>query len=216
MCGRFTLASSKDDIAEALGIVIDCDLLPRYNVAPTQDVLAVLNDGTMTAHWLRWGLVPSWADDPSIGNRMINARAETLQEKPSFRTALKKRRCIIVADSFYEWRKNADGTKTPMRIRLKNEKPFAFAGLWEIWSKGPSPLTSCTIITTSPNELTRTIHDRMPAILPPADFPQWLAPGETDTADLLRPYPAKEMEAYPVGKLVNSPGNDTPQCIQPA
>lgn len=216
MCGRYTLVSEKKRIAEALGIMIEFDLLPRYNIAPTQDVLAVLNDGKNSARWLRWGLIPAWADDPSIGNRMINARAETLAEKPSFRTALRKRRCLIIADSFYEWRKNPDGTKTPMRIRLKSERPFAFAGLWEVWTKRAHPILSCTIITTTPNELTRTIHDRMPAILPPSDFLAWLKPGEADPTGLFRPYPAEEMEAYAVSNAVNNPQNDRPECIQPA
>ncbi len=157
--------------------------------------------------------------DHKIGNRLINARGETLAEKPSFRTAFKRRRCLIPATGFYEWQRNPDSrTKTPMHIALKSGAPFAFAGLWESWhSPAGQSIQSCTIITTEPNDLMAPIHDRMPVILPPDAYNHWLDPAErTDLQDLLVPYSAQEMIAHPVSTLVNSPINDTPDCLKPA
>lgn len=166
----------------------------------------------------RWGLIPSWAKDTSIGNKMINARSETLLEKPSFKAAFKKRRCLILADGFYEWKKTGQ-EKLPMYIYLKNEKPFAFAGIWETWqSPDGSTMHSCAIITTAPNELMIPIHDRMPAILSKAHIDMWLDTSRVDEKillNLLNPYPSEEMSVYQVSKIVNSPQNDIPACIDP-
>jgi putative SOS response-associated peptidase YedK len=166
---------------------------------------------------MRWGLVPFWADDPKIGYKMINARAETVDEKASFKVPFRQQRCLILADGFYEWKKEGK-EKQPYRFRLKNEKPFAFAGLWSKWTKGEEPLYTCTIITTKPNELTRKVHDRMPVILPEDTYNMWLDPNMSDTEflkSLLLPYPAEEMETYPVSTLVNSPKNDLAEILSP-
>jgi putative SOS response-associated peptidase YedK len=171
--------------------------------------------------YFHWGLIPSWAKDVSIGNRMINARAETLAEKPAFRNALKRRRCLIPADGFYEWKKFADGKKQPMYIRMRDRRPFAFAGLWGVWrdkTGAGGEIPSCTIITTEPNTLMNSIHNRMPAIIRAEDYRQWLAPNERPTDELaamLKPYPEAEMEAFPVSKMVNSPANESAKCIDP-
>ena len=224
MCGRYTLILLNDLRKIFNWISPPEDGQPRYNIAPTQPVLIAANDapaGRFKFDFALWGLIPSWAKDPSIGNRMINARAETLAEKPAFRGALKRRRCLIPADGFYEWRKEPDGSKTPIYIRLKSHEPFAFAGLWEDWhdpTGGGSQSRSCTIITTRPNEMTASIHDRMPAIVPPERQKLWLSPGELSAADLdaiLGPYPAEAMEAYPVSKTVNSPRNEMAACVTP-
>ena len=165
---------------------------------------------------MRWGLIPSWAKDMSIGNRAINARAETLAEKPMFRTALRRRRCLILADGFYEWVR-AGKARQPMRILLTTGEPFAFAGLWETWTNpAGETIHSCTIVTTAPNDLTRPIHDRMPVILLPENESVWLNHSIEDASELnglLTPYPASEMEAYPVSPMVNSPANDIPDII---
>lgn len=224
MCGRYTLLKLVD-LTDYFPWVErpPTEMEPRYNIAPTQPILAATNqptpDGRYHFELLRWGLIPSWAKDVSIGNRMINARAETLAEKPAFRTAARVRRCLIPADGFYEWRKDFDGSKTPMRIHLKDHEPFAFAGLWEEWRNPDTgdPLRSCTIITTSPNELMESIHDRMPAILRKEDQQHWLKPGPMPPEEMmamLRPYPADEMEASPVGRFVNNPRNEGPQCVE--
>ncbi|MFQ5407986.1 MAG: SOS response-associated peptidase [Anaerolineales bacterium] len=223
MCGRFVLAIDPAELQEAFaGVEMPPPeaLQPRYNIAPTQPVAVIPNDGQHRLDFYVWGLIPSWAKDPKIGNRMINARAETLAEKPSFRAAYKRRRCLIPASGFYEWRRAPGGkTKTPMYIGLRSGAPFALAGLWESWwSPEGDQVLSCTIITTSPNELLAPIHNRMPVILPAAGHDLWLDPGEL-AADrlqgLLQPYPADEMRAYAVSTAVNNPRNDTPECIQP-
>lgn len=195
------------------------NLEPRYNIAPTQPVAVVRLDreGRRREFTLmRWGLIPSWAKDIGIGNRLINARAETLTEKPAFRTAFRRRRCLIPADGFYEWQKQAT-RKQPYFIGLPDRRPFAFAGLWEHWEGADgSVLDSCTIITTAANERVRVLHDRMPVILERADFADWLNPSTTldRLLHLLRPYPF-EMLLYPVSTLVNAPENDRPECIVP-
>lgn len=192
----------------------------RYNVAPMQDVPVVWNQPEPCLGLARWGLVPFWAKDPSIGSRMINARAETIAEKPAFRAALRQRRCLLPADGFYEWRR-VEGTeaKVPTYVRLADGSPFAFAGLWESWKQPDGGrLHTCTIITTEPNELMRTIHDRMPVILPESGMKQWMQPDVTDPAALLRllrPFPADRMEAYPVSRRVNHPSNDGPDLVVP-
>ncbi len=221
MCGRFTLTAEVSALQESFPwLYIPPEISPRYNIAPTQPVAVVANDGKNQLDFYTWGLVPAWAKDPQIGSRMINARAETLAEKPSFKTAFRRRRCLILADGFYEWQKQPTGkAKIPMYIRLASHQPFAFAGLWERWnSQDGSMILSCTIITTEPNELMQTIHNRMPVILPAEAYQKWLEPGEQNLeglAPLLKPYPAEQMVAHPVSTLVNSPANDLPQCIVP-
>lgn len=221
MCGRYTLirlADFTDMFPWIRGPAVEVPA--RYNIAPSQPVAVVPNDGKSRIDFFNWGLIPSWAKDPSIGNRMINARAETLDAKPAFRNALRRRRCLVPASGFYEWRKNPDGkTKTPMYIRLKGAKPFAFAGLWEVWhSSDGSEIRSCTIITGQPNELITPIHDRMAVILKEQDYARWLTPGELGpeaTMPILAPYPADQMEAIEVSRTVHSPKNDIPECIEP-
>jgi putative SOS response-associated peptidase YedK len=207
MCGRFTLKAKREAIAAEFDLP-DVPLLePRFNVAPTQAVAAVRLDketGARRLDLLRWGLVPSWSDDPSIGNRMINARAETVAEKPAYRNAFKARRCLIAADGFFEWQKQPGGRKQPFYIHRKDDRPFAFAGLWEHWEREAGALDTCALITTAPNALVRPIHDRMPAILRREEYDRWLDPSVKDTAvvsALLRPYPAEEMIATPVSPI---------------
>lgn len=223
MCGRFTLKTPLRQVAEAF----DAALSPaaagdgwaaRYNIAPTQQVLVVREStghGTRELVPLHWGLIPRWADDPAIGGRMINARSETLAEKPAFREAFRKRRCLVVADGFYEWRQGAK-PKQPYYIHLKQEGPFAFAGLWEHWQHGELAIDSCTIVTTEANELLRPLHDRMPVILPPEDYARWLDEEQQEAdalAPLLRPYAAEAMALRPVSTVVNSPRHDGPECL---
>lgn len=226
MCGRFTLtvdpAELQDIFRETIGeTILPKKFAPRFNIAPSQPVLAIPNDGANAADFFIWGLIPMWAKDPSIGNRLINARGETVADKPSFRGSFKYKRCLILADGFYEW-KAAPGrkTKTPYFIHMNDRKPFAFAGLWDSWeSPDGSSLKTCTIITTEPNELMATIHNRMPVILPPRDYAKWLdASPQTpeNLLPLLKPYPADAMSAHPVSTLVNKPENDSPELIVPA
>ena len=217
MCGRYTLTTDISDLQIRFSFHgHDLEYRPRYNIAPTQRVLTVTNEEETQAQFMKWGLIPSWAKDPSIGSRMINARGETIAEKPSFRTALRKRRCLVLADGFYEWKK-AEGQKVPMRITLKEEEPFAFAGLWEAW-KSPEDewVRSCTIITTAPNTLMEPIHNRMPVILPQEAEETWLNPAIEDPQVLtsfFQPFPAEAMEVYPVSTMVNSVKNDAAECI---
>lgn len=219
MCGRFTLTATGQVLMEELGLLsIPEDYRPRFNIAPGQLILAVREtEGGRRAAMLKWGLVPSWAKDPSIGYRMINARSESVSQKPAFRQAFERRRCIIPADGFYEWRKEGKA-KIPMRFRLRGRRLFAFAGLWESNTiAAGEPLLTCTILTTSANELVRPIHDRMPVILTDEAIDLWLdpdVPGE-GVRPLLRPYPAEEMEAYEVSPKVNSATNDGPELIEP-
>ena len=222
MCGRFTFTLDPDELQEAydLSTAPPKDLVPRYNIAPTQLVAVIANANQRKIELFKWGLIPGWAADPKIGNRMINARAETLAEKPSFRAALKKRRCLVLADGFYEWKKDGK-SKTPMYIQLKGGKPFAFAGLWEVWrsSDKKETIKSCTIITTEPNALMGNIHDRMPVILPPKAYDLWLSPDEVPSDQVLRllkPFPTSQMKAIEVSTLVNNPAFDSPECIVPA
>jgi putative SOS response-associated peptidase YedK len=220
MCGRYTLRTPVDILAEEFEITEPLPEVPaRYNIAPTQEVAAVLaEEDERHLEMLRWGLIPSWADDPAIGSRMINARSETAAEKPSFRGAFKKRRCLIVADGFYEWQK-VNGGKQPYYIHMEHGSPFAFAGLWEVWNKHGEEIRSCTILTTDANELVGEIHHRMPVILPSENYEFWLDPDMREAEpllDLLRPYPDDVMQAYPVSKRVNKPSNDEPGCIEPA
>lgn len=222
MCGRFALAT---DPMNFIRFLLEYDtsdaFTPRYNIAPTQPVAVVPNNGTERIEFFRWGLIPPWAKDPKIGNRMINARAETLSEKPSFRNAYRRRRCLVLADGYYEWRKEpGGGAKTPFYIRMASEKPFAFAGLWETWRPQDEvePVLSCSIITCSANEMLRSIHHRMPVILDQDAYDLWLNPVECPPAalnHLLTPYSPEEMETFAVSRLVNQPKNDSPECILP-
>lgn len=220
MCGRFVCKSVTEEIVEAFGIdEVSAELAkPSYNIAPSQSVLVIIGNDKRKLGRLQWGLVPSWAKDPEIGHKMINARAETLSEKPSFRDAFRKRRCLIIADGFYEWRKKGAG-KAPMYIRLKSGRPFAMAGIYETWySPEGKKLSTCAIITTDANDLMKPIHDRMPVIIPESEYERWLDRTITETEilqPLLVPYPANEMVAYEVSKEVNSPGNNTQKCIEP-
>ncbi|WP_257350826.1 SOS response-associated peptidase [Pseudalkalibacillus decolorationis] len=219
MCGRFTLTAEIDLLMDWFEIDewADNNLQPRFNIAPSQDLLAIVsNHGKRRAGFLKWGLVPTWAKDPSIGNKMINSRAETVMEKPSFRNAFKRRRCLIPADGFYEWKKEGK-QKQPKYIQMKNKNLFAFAGLWEKWSdENGKSLHTCTILTTKPNELMEDIHNRMPVILPKEDYSTWLEWGGSAEGldDLLHPYNTSEMTAHNVSTLVNSPLNDIADCIE--
>ncbi|MEO1389867.1 MAG: SOS response-associated peptidase [Cyanobacteria bacterium J06634_6] len=243
MCGRYTQTQSGEAIAAAFHLAHTPDPTPRYNIAPTQPVSAIAQPGTERQYRIfQWGLIPSWAKDPAIGNRMINARAETAAEKPSFRTAFKRRRCLIVADGFYEWKKvapsatgnitetqgseetsakgKAKAKKQPYYIQMNDPSLFAMAGLWESWESGDgSYIESCTILTTEPNGLMQSIHNRMPVILHPADYDLWLDPKEQSRErlqPLLRPYEDDAMQAYPVSTAVNNPRNETAACVEPA
>lgn len=256
MCGRFALTISPLELARQLDLPFEPDLQPRYNIAPSQQlpVLRRKQQGDRELANMRWGLIPSWSKDPAIGNRMINARAETVAEKPSFRAALKRRRCLVPASGFYEWKqpedsnkKSADadpksestetkrresgtaknrGTrpaKQPYYIRPPGQSPdalFCFAGLWEHWTdkKSGEQIESFTIITTSANDFMRSIHDRMPVIVDPADFARWLDPDTIESEkvlELLRPCPSDKLQAYPVSTLVNNPRNDSDECLVP-
>lgn len=219
MCGRFTLTTDLDHLEERFAFrAAGLSYSPRYNIAPSQAVLTLIKVDEPRAEFLQWGLIPAWAKDASIGNRLINARAETVAEKPSFRRALQKRRCLVLADGFYEWKKEGN-KKTPMYIALKSHEPFGFAGLWETWrSATGETIRSCTIITTTPNALMKSIHNRMPVILPREAEAFWLDQTVEDPQELLpllTPFPAKAMEAYAISTLVNSPKNDTPACLTP-
>lgn len=255
MCGRFTLTTPTDEISEYFRVLEGLEgsargrLRPRYNIAPTQPVACVRQ--TVAADTepstpggpavrelveMRWGLIPHWARDPAIGNRMINARSESVADKPAYREAFRRRRCLVIADGFYEW-KRLEASKQPYFIYMEDRRPFAFAGLWERWKprtgqldnivapgKPEVPLStdgrveSCAFLTIGPNELMASIHDRMPVILPPEHWDAWLDPDVQDAdelAHLLISYPAGEMRAHPVSTHVNKPGNDDPACIEP-
>lgn len=221
MCGRYTLSATAEEISEVFELDDVPAIPPRYNIAPTQLVPAIRStpDGpARSLYMLHWGLIPSWADGPAIGNKLINARAETVAIKPSFRSSFKSRRCLMVADGFYEWRKVEKG-KQPYCIRRADGRPFAFAGLWERWmSPDGTEVESCAVITTEPNELMRTIHDRMPVILEQDAWRTWLNPAPTKPEvlqELLVPLPASLLRAYPVSTKVNNPRFDRPECADP-
>jgi putative SOS response-associated peptidase YedK len=221
MCGRYTLTSSGPEIQGAFDLFeLPPDYRPSYNVAPTQNVLSIISaEGRSRAGWLRWGLIPFWAKDPAIGSRMINARAETVHEKPAFRAAFERRRCLVLADGFYEWRKTAGG-KVPTWLHFPDRRLIAFAGLWERWTPpdGGAPVHSTTIVTTEANPFVRPVHDRMPVILSGEAARVWLDP-EADPPALqavLRPYQGDDLTAHEVSTLVNAPRNNSPECIVPA
>jgi putative SOS response-associated peptidase YedK len=235
MCGRFTLRAPASAVAEAFSLLDVPPLEPRFNIAPSQPVPVVRlspgpaetagggPQGERQLAFLRWGLIPSWADDPAIGNRLINARAETAAEKPAFRAAFRQRRCLLVADGFYEWRQlghTKGSPRQPYFFQMRDGRPLGFAGLWESW-EGPdrARIESSTILTTAASELVRPIHDRMPVILAPADYARWLDPA-VDRAEpllgLLRAYAGEALVACAVSPWVNSPAHDDPRCIEPA
>ena len=218
MCGRFNLRTNLTAITKNFGIdQPELKFEDRYNIAPTQDVMAVRQtDGDRELFQPRWGLIPSWAKDATIGNRMINARCETVAEKPSFRAAFKRRRCLIPASGFYEW-KGAKSPKQPFHIHLADDSLFAFAGLWEVWKGPDGTVESTTIITTEPNELTAEVHNRMPVILHADDYATWLTDDDPDELrGLLIPYPADQMAMEPVGSYVSNARHEGPDCLNPA
>lgn len=219
MCGRFTLTVSADKIRDFFPLFDIPDTTPRYNIAPTQPVLAVRKiegldrpQGAM----LRWGLIPFWADDKKIGSRLINARAESVATTPAFRAAFRSRRCLVLADGFYEWQQLGSG-KQPYHLRFQDRRPFAFAGLWDKWDRQGEQIESCTIITTDADDVVRPLHDRMPVIIPPDSFERWLDPRRSDAADLdvfLKPLTGQEMGAFPVSTMVNNVRNDDPRILE--
>lgn len=218
MCGRFSLATDQSILQEQFEFILNDEFSYRYNIAPSQNILVIGSNGReRVGTSMRWGLVPPWSKDPKIGYKMINARAETLDEKVSFKQPFRKKRCLILSDGFYEWKKQ-EKEKQPFRFIMKDRRPFAFAGLWEQWNQGEKPLYTCTIITTSPNELTKDVHDRMPVILPPTAYDRWLNRDFNNTVELksmLVPFDPDLMDAYPVSSIVNSPKNDTEHCLAP-
>ncbi len=220
MCGRFSLAADPPTLTDLFLLNETPALSPRYNIAPTQTVAVVRpmdNQATRRLNLLHWGLIPSWAKDPRIGARMINARAETVAEKPAFRSAFRRKRCLVPADGFYEWVRSGS-KKQPYHIRMRDGTPFAFAGLWERWEGPEGAIESCTLVTTEPNDLLRSLHHRMPVILARDRYAVWLDP-DCRSPELLQtcmaPYPPENMVAYPVGLRVNNPRNDDPGCRDP-
>jgi putative SOS response-associated peptidase YedK len=222
MCGRFTLRQSRQEIARAFVLLAAADHEPRYNIAPSQMIAAVraaTSAGAASERelvHLHWGLIPRWADDPAIGNRLINARAETIDTKPAFREAFRQRRCLVVADGFFEWQKEAR-RKQPFHIRLGGQQLFALAGVWERWQQADRAIESCAIITTTANRLVGRLHDRMPVILDPADYDLWLDPavGEVERLKpLLRPCADDLLEMVPVHPRMNSPAREGAECVE--
>ncbi len=225
MCGRFVLRASPEQLKQLFDLEDEPYVEARYNIAPTQPVAIVrIAPEARTREWAHvlWGLIPSWSKDPTIGQRLINARSETVAEKPSFRSAFKRRRCLVPASGFYEWKKGATG-KTPHFITTADEGPFAIAGLWETWH-GPDggEVATCTLLTTEANELMRDLHDRMPVIIAPDEYDMWLGTGHDDPPEvlanlrhLLRPYPSEAMQMWPVSTRVNNVRNESEACIEP-
>lgn len=219
MCGRFTLTVSPEELARAFSLTTVPEFVPRYNIAPTQDAIVITAEQPDTAQFMRWGLIPSWSKDPAIGSKLINARSETAPEKASFRTALKRRRCIVPISGFYEWQPQPGG-KQPIYITV-NDAPLAMlAGLWESWRDAAGQqVRTFTILTTAANEFMRAYHDRMPVILHPDDVPVWMeradVPEPVLAGLMARPFEPERMQALPVSKLVNKPAIDSPECIAP-
>lgn len=218
MCGRFSLATEQSIIEEQFDVLIQEELSYRYNIAPSQNVFVIGSNGQdRIGRFMRWGLVPPWSKDLKIGYKMINARSETIDEKVSFKTPFLKKRCLIISDGFYEWKRNGK-EKHPYRFVMKDRQPFALAGLWECWNKGDQHLFTCTILTTEANKVTEEIHNRMPVILRKDDFHMWLDPNYhkvKELKSLLVPFDEGLMEAYEVSILVNSPTNDVKECLEP-
>jgi putative SOS response-associated peptidase YedK len=231
MCGRYTLFTPQEDLESRFDATASRPLEPRYNCAPGQELPVVTNDAPETIQTLKWGLVPSWADDRSVGNNLINARAETVRDKPSFRDAYERRRCLVLADGFYEW-VAGDGGKQPYRVAFDDDRPFAMAGLWERWtppqtqtglgdfasggeaSREADVLETFTVVTTEPNEVIAPLHDRMSVVLAPDEESTWLHGDPDEVSDLLDTYPGAEMRSYPVSTRVNSPATDDPSLVE--
>lgn len=219
MCGRFTLTYKTKELQMLLGLPeTNLDWQPRYNIAPSQPIAAILDKESKNIEFLRWGLIPGWAKDESIGNRLINARSETIMEKPSFKNAFNRRRCLILADGFYEWKrsKTKGSPSQPYYFYLEDKQPFAIAGIWEIWqSPNGSEVWSTAIITCEANEILSPIHERMPVILDKEVMFDWLEDRPAkELITMMKSYPADKMDFHMVGKGVNSPFNDVPECIQ--
>ena len=221
MCGRYTLSSDLAGFAKKLALKYDpARFSPRFNICPSQSVAVVLNDGSNTITLARWGLVPSWAKDAAVGHKLANARAEGIETKPSFRGSFKRKRCLVLADGFYEWQTRAgQKIKVPYYFRLTSREVFRFGGLWDTWKDPSTELVTVSLITTTPNRVVELVHTRMPVILEPRYYQIWLSQDEQPTERLkrcLEPYPAAQMEAFAVSTVVNSPKNDSPQCVQPS
>ncbi len=219
MCGRFVRYSSIHELIKEFGVDgSPFDLEPGYNIAPSQEIVIIINDSKKRLALCKWGFIPSWSRDPKIGYKMINARADSVSEKPSFKGAFKSKRILIPADGFYEWHKKGK-TKTPVYIRLKSGKPFGFAGLFNIWtSPDGSQICTCTIITTDANRLLEPVHNRMPVIIGRDDQEKWLSPDNKDgekLKELLKPFSSEDMDYYAVSTQVNSPSYNSPDCIKP-
>ncbi|WP_226666529.1 SOS response-associated peptidase [Metabacillus litoralis] len=216
MCGRFSLATDQEILQNQFDFILHDEVMNRYNIAPSQDILVIGSNGkNRVGTQMKWGLVPPWSNDTKIAYKMINARSETIDEKVSFKKPFLMKRCLILSDGFYEWKKNGK-EKQPYRFKMKNNRAFAFAGIWERWDKGNNPLYTCSIITTKANSLTADVHDRMPAILPESSYDHWLNREFQDLEklkSLLTPYYSDEMEKYPVSSIVNSPKNDSAECL---
>ncbi|WP_338729581.1 SOS response-associated peptidase [Haladaptatus sp. DJG-WS-42] len=230
MCGRYSLFTPPEEVEARFDARFERRYRPRYNAAPSQDLPVIQNTARDQIRTLRWGLIPSWASEAKVGNNLINARAETVREKRSFADAYEQRRCLVLADGFYEWAKT-DTDKQPYRVAFEDDRPFAMAGLWERW-KPPQkqtglgdfgsgtpdgavePVESFTIITTEPNDVIRPLHNRMAVILEPEAEAAWLTGDAADVSDLLKPYPGDDLRAYPVSTAVNNPGNDRPELIE--
>jgi putative SOS response-associated peptidase YedK len=217
MCGRFSIAAPEGPIENRFDVDIGFNYTPRFNCAPTQNIPVISNQEPGKLNLFRWGLIPVWAKDKKIGNSLINARAETVNEKPAFRNSFRRKRCLVPADGFYEWKRTAAKQKTPYRIMMKDRSLFAMAGIWDSWKdKEGEIIHSFSIITTTPNDLMRDIHDRMPVILDRKDEKTWLHENDQDVLiQLLKPFPAELMKAHPVSTLVNSPANDTAEVMIP-
>ncbi|MCD4747403.1 MAG: SOS response-associated peptidase [Bacteroidales bacterium] len=216
MCGRFSFSPLTKIIEERFNVIIDkTDYKPRYNCAPSQNLAVISNVSQGKLSYFRWGLIPFWAKDKSIGNKLINAKAETISEKPSFRNSFKRKRCLVLSDGFYEWKK--ENEKIPFRITMNDNSLFTMAGIWDSWKDNEDEIVnSFAIITTTPNELLKNIHNRMPVILHKTSENDWLNSNNRDVlSELLKPYPFELMQAYQVSKLVNSPANDNPEIIKP-
>lgn len=216
MCGRFSIFTPAETLKGRFNVLRTAEFMPTYNAAPTQSLPVIMNNEPMTIDLCRWGLIPSWAKEQKIGNKMINARAETLLKKPSFRDSFKRRRCLVLTDGFYEWEKTSN-QKIPYRISMRDHDPFAFAGIWDVWrTPEGKTLRSFSIITTEPNELMRPLHNRMPVILTKENERRWLQDIDTQEAQtMLEPYPFDDLEAYPISTLVNSPRNNSEDIINP-
>lgn len=215
MCGRFSLFVPRSELEDRFDVEIPDPITPRYNIAPQDDLSAVRNDKPETVEELRWGLIPHWVDDPEEYSQPINARAETVEEKPFFQDAFENRRCLVLADGFYEW-KGDRGSKAPYRIEREDNEPFAFAGLWETWSDNGDSIQTCTILTTEPNETVAPIHDRMPVILEPDEEDIWLGDEDESLLDaVFDPYPDDDLTAYRISKAINDPANESPEVIEP-